>query len=101
MQSIIYFFFHFRKIEVVYYINGKKATHLLQILFLFSSVSFSFLFTPLHQTFTDFVFLVCVNFFGVYFRLLNEVAIRRAFLDRRECVEGNLLLRLARDQEVL
>lgn len=30
---------------------------------------------------------------------MNEVAIRRAFLDRRECVEGNLLLRFARDQE--
>lgn len=27
------------------------------------------------------------------------MAIRRAFLDRRECVEGNLLLRYARDQE--
>lgn len=27
------------------------------------------------------------------------MAIRRAFLDRRECVEGNLLLRFARDQE--
>lgn len=53
----------------------------------------------LSQTFTDFVFLLCVNFFGIYFRLLNEVAIRRAFLDRRECVEGNLLLRFARDQE--
>lgn len=33
-------------------------------------------------------------------RLQTEVAIRRAFLDRRECVEGNLLLRFARDQEV-
>lgn len=33
-------------------------------------------------------------------RLLNGVAIRRAFLDRRDCVEGNLLLRYARDQEV-
>lgn len=27
------------------------------------------------------------------------MAIRRAFLDRREYVEGNLLLRFARDQE--
>lgn len=52
------------------------------------------------QTITDFIFLFCVNCFGIYFRLVNEVAIRRAFLDRRECVEGNLLLRFARDQEV-
>lgn len=36
---------------------------------------------------------------GCYFRLTNEVAIRRAFLDRRECVEGNLLLKFERDQE--
>lgn len=49
---------------------------------------------------SDLVFLLGVNFFGVYVRLQNEVAIRRAFLDRRECVEGNLLLRYARDQEV-
>lgn len=54
----------------------------------------------LTQTITDLVYLLGINFFGVYVRLLNEVAIRRAFLDRRECVEGNLLLRSARDQEV-
>lgn len=59
-----------------------------------------FLFLVVLQTFTDFIFLFCVNCFGIYFRLMNEVAIRRAFLDRRECVEGNLLLRFARDQEV-
>lgn len=49
---------------------------------------------------TEFIFLFCVNFFGFYFRMMNEIAIRRAFLDRRECVEGNMLLKLARDQEV-
>lgn len=52
------------------------------------------------KSFTELIFLVCVNIFGIYFRLMNEVAIRRAFLDRRECVEGNILLRTARDQEV-
>lgn len=52
------------------------------------------------KCFTEIVFLLCVNFFGCYFRLMNEVAIRRAFLDRRECVEGNILLKFARDQEV-
>lgn len=46
------------------------------------------------------MYLLSINFFGVYVRLQTEVAIRRAFLDRRECVEGNLLLRYARDQEV-
>lgn len=52
------------------------------------------------KTLTEFIFLFCINFFGYYFRLMNEVAIRRAFLDRRECVEGNILLKFARDQEV-
>lgn len=52
------------------------------------------------KSFTEFVFLFGVNLLGFYFRLMNEVAIRRAFLDRRECVEGNLLLKFERDQEV-
>lgn len=30
---------------------------------------------------------------------MNEIAIRRTFLDRRECVVGNLLLKFARNQE--
>lgn len=55
----------------------------------------------LTKSFTELIFLLCVNIFGIYFRLMNEVAIRRAFLDRRECVEGNILLRTARDQEVI
>lgn len=54
----------------------------------------------INKTITEFIFLFCINFFGYYFRLMNEVAIRRAFLDRRECVEGNILLKFARDQEV-
>lgn len=52
------------------------------------------------QIFTDLVYLLGINFFGVYVRLQTEVAIRRAFLDRRECVEENLKLRYNRDQEV-
>lgn len=51
------------------------------------------------KSFSEFVFLIGVNLLGFYFRLMNEVAIRRAFLDRRECVEGNLLLKFERDQE--
>uniref|UniRef100_A0A336KF75 adenylate cyclase n=1 Tax=Culicoides sonorensis TaxID=179676 RepID=A0A336KF75_CULSO len=48
---------------------------------------------------TETIFLVAVNFFGIYHRLMNEIAIRRTFLDRRECVVGNLLLKFARNQE--
>lgn len=48
---------------------------------------------------TESIFLIAVNFFGIYHRLMNEIAIRRTFLDRRECVVGNLLLKFARNQE--
>ncbi|XP_055538155.1 adenylyl cyclase X E [Wyeomyia smithii] len=48
---------------------------------------------------TELVYFVCLNLFGLYFRLINEAAIRRTFLDRRELVEGNLLLKFARNQE--
>ncbi|XP_052873857.1 adenylyl cyclase X E [Anopheles cruzii] len=47
----------------------------------------------------ELIYFVCLNLFGLYFRLINEVAIRRTFLDRRELVEGNLLLKFARNQE--
>lgn len=49
---------------------------------------------------TELIYFLCLNLFGLYFRLINEVAIRRTFLDRRELVEGNLLLKFARNQEV-
>ncbi|XP_021695355.1 adenylate cyclase type 2 isoform X2 [Aedes aegypti] len=48
---------------------------------------------------TELIYFLCLNLFGLYFRLINEVAIRRTFLDRRELVEGNLLLKFARNQE--
>lgn len=48
---------------------------------------------------TEALFMISLNFFGVYYRIMNEIAIRRTFLDRRECVVGNLLLKFARNQE--
>ncbi|XP_062552165.1 adenylyl cyclase X E isoform X2 [Armigeres subalbatus] len=48
---------------------------------------------------TELIYFLCLNLFGLYFRLINEIAIRRTFLDRRELVEGNLLLKFARNQE--
>lgn len=41
----------------------------------------------------------CVNFLGIFFRLMRDIALRTTFLDRRQYVEENLLLRYARDQE--
>ncbi|XP_037931308.1 adenylyl cyclase X E isoform X2 [Teleopsis dalmanni] len=48
---------------------------------------------------SDAIFLLCVNLLGLYYRMNQEIAIRTTFLDRRQCVEENLLLRYARDQE--
>lgn len=44
-------------------------------------------------------FLLCVNFMGVFFRITNEIDIRRNFLERRECVQKNLSLKFERNQE--
>ncbi|XP_067648122.1 adenylyl cyclase X E [Eurosta solidaginis] len=45
------------------------------------------------------IFMTCVNMLGLFFRLTREVAIRTTFLDKRQCVEENLVLQAARDQE--
>ena len=44
-------------------------------------------------------FLLCVNFMGVFFRITNEIDIRRNFLERRDCVQKNLSLKFERNQE--
>ena len=49
---------------------------------------------------SEVLFLIAINFFGLYYRLINELVIRRTFLDRRQCVETSLMLKYARDQEV-
>ncbi|KAK2578827.1 hypothetical protein KPH14_002444 [Odynerus spinipes] len=48
---------------------------------------------------TDAIYYVCVNSLGLYFRFMNEVVIRRSFLDRRKCVESTLRLNYEKDQE--
>lgn len=49
---------------------------------------------------TEGIFLLSINFLGIYFRMMKEIAIRTTFLDRRKYVEENLLLRYAREEEV-
>lgn len=49
---------------------------------------------------SEVMFLVCINFMGMFFRLTNEIDIRRTFLDRRECVQRNLSLKFEQNQEV-
>lgn len=41
-----------------------------------------------------------MNALGLYFRFVNEVVIRRTFLDRRACVESTLKLNYEKEQEV-
>ncbi|XP_012228247.1 adenylyl cyclase X E-like isoform X2 [Linepithema humile] len=48
---------------------------------------------------TDALYFACVNCLGLYFRFMNEVVIRRSFLDRRKCVESTLRLNYEKDQE--
>lgn len=48
---------------------------------------------------SDTIYFVCVNALGLYFRFMNEVVIRRSFLDRRKCVESTLRLNYEKDQE--
>lgn len=49
---------------------------------------------------SEVLFMVAINFLGLYYRWINELVIRRTFLDRRQCVETSLMLKYARDQEV-
>ncbi|XP_033224247.1 adenylate cyclase type 2 [Belonocnema kinseyi] len=48
---------------------------------------------------TDIIYFASVNGLGLYFRFMNEVVIRRSFLDRRKCVESTLRLNYEKDQE--
>jgi len=49
---------------------------------------------------SEVLFLICINFMGTFFRIMNEIDIRRTFLDRRECVQKNLSLKFEQNQEV-
>ncbi|KAL7049608.1 hypothetical protein ACKWTF_003787 [Chironomus riparius] len=48
---------------------------------------------------SEFFFFMCINLMGLFFRLTNEIDIRRTFIDRRECVQKNLSLKFERNQE--
>jgi adenylate cyclase len=49
---------------------------------------------------SELIFFICINFMGIFFRLTNEIDIRSSFIDRRECVQKNLMLKFERIQEV-
>ncbi|XP_059613279.1 adenylyl cyclase X E-like isoform X2 [Phlebotomus argentipes] len=45
------------------------------------------------------LFMLGINLLGLYYRMTFEITIRRTLLDRRQCVEGNLVLQFQREQE--
>ncbi|XP_068142112.1 adenylyl cyclase X E isoform X1 [Drosophila tropicalis] len=67
-------------------------------------INYSFVITSkednqMHSILNEAIYLSCVNLLGIFFRLMRDIALRTTFLDRRQYVEENLLLRYARDQE--
>lgn len=48
---------------------------------------------------SELLFLLCCNFLGIFFRVMNEIDIRRNLLERREVVQKNLSLKFERNQE--
>lgn len=49
---------------------------------------------------TEGIFLGSINLLGTYYRMMKEIAIRTTFVDRRQYMEENLMLRFAREEEV-
>ena len=47
----------------------------------------------------DVAFYLTANFFGIFAKCLNEMTLRRAFLDRRRCIESTIKLDYEKSQE--
>ncbi|KAI4469490.1 adenylate cyclase type 1 [Holotrichia oblita] len=47
---------------------------------------------------SDLLYLICLNGFGIYFRLITELIKMRSFLDKRTCVESTTKLRAEKEQ---
>ncbi|XP_067633273.1 adenylyl cyclase X E-like [Eurosta solidaginis] len=45
------------------------------------------------------LYMVGLNFLGIYYRFTREIVMRITFIDKRECVEENFLLLAAKGQE--
>lgn len=48
----------------------------------------------------EYITICCVNIFGIFMRLIREMVTRMTFLDKRQCIEEDLLFHAAKDQEV-
>ncbi|KRT84073.1 hypothetical protein AMK59_727 [Oryctes borbonicus] len=47
---------------------------------------------------SDILYLICLNGFGIYFRLITELIKMRSFLDKRTCVESTTKLKAEKEQ---
>ncbi|XP_049306724.1 adenylyl cyclase X E [Bactrocera dorsalis] len=48
---------------------------------------------------SEYIAMCCMNVFGIFMRLTREVNTRMTFLDKRQCIEEDLLFHAAKDQE--
>ncbi|XP_012161440.1 adenylate cyclase type 2 isoform X1 [Ceratitis capitata] len=46
-----------------------------------------------------YVGMICMNLFGIFMRLAREAVTRMTFLDKRQCIEEDILFHAAKDQE--
>ena len=54
----------------------------------------------LSQFIADCVFYASLNFVGFYLRLVNEINMRRGFLDKRSSIETTFKLKYEKEKEV-
>ena len=52
------------------------------------------------QFMTDIVFYASLNFVGFYLRFVNEINMRRGFLNKRNSIETTFKLKYEKEQEV-
>lgn len=53
------------------------------------------------QVFAEMVYYLCGNAVGIYCQLMNEITLRRAFLDRRGYIKSTIKKNYEKDQEVI
>lgn len=94
---IIYIFLPIADNTVVCILGFMTTLFYLFVMFFVSYSTSKFI---VIKIFSEVFFLACINFVGVFFRLMTEIDIRKTFIDRRECVQKNLMLKFERNQEV-
>lgn len=74
-----------------------SSIHLLATAFLFQPIANHGRDTAMIAA--DGVFYLTANLVGIFTKCLNEMTLRKAFLDRRQCIEGTIKLDYEKNQE--